>query len=242
MTAGSAIGDRRTTSSSPSRHSSTCSTRGPASEILDVGGGQGVLVPYLAEAGARVTVVDASPKLIAAAKRRHGRSRGRTLPGRRRSPPAGRRRAGGGCVRRRRLPAVAPGHGPAGRRRSRRRLGADRPRPRRRPHDPPGLPAAAALGLGIRRGAEADLSAHRRLPVRDGGADEVARRRAAHALVPSAHQRLRQCLRPMPASPSTPCWSSRTCRPTAGRAGPPAATRARTPRSRSSWDMRAVRR
>ncbi len=44
-------------------------------EILDVGGGQGVLVPYLTEAGARVTVVDASPKLIAAAKHRHGRSR-----------------------------------------------------------------------------------------------------------------------------------------------------------------------
>ncbi len=46
-----------------------------AEEILDIGGGQGVLVPYLTEIGARVTVVDASPKLIAAAKRRHGRSR-----------------------------------------------------------------------------------------------------------------------------------------------------------------------
>lgn len=42
-------------------------------EILDVGGGQGVLAPYLADAEARVTVVDASPKLIAAAKRRHAR-------------------------------------------------------------------------------------------------------------------------------------------------------------------------
>jgi ubiquinone/menaquinone biosynthesis C-methylase UbiE len=40
-------------------------------EILDVGGGQGVLAPYLVEAGARVTVVDASAKLIVAAKRRH---------------------------------------------------------------------------------------------------------------------------------------------------------------------------
>jgi SAM-dependent methyltransferase len=39
--------------------------------ILDVGGGQGVLAPYLAEAGASVTVVDASAKLVAAAKRRH---------------------------------------------------------------------------------------------------------------------------------------------------------------------------
>jgi len=40
-------------------------------EILDVGGGQGVLAPYLVEAGASVTVVDASAKLIAAARRRH---------------------------------------------------------------------------------------------------------------------------------------------------------------------------
>jgi SAM-dependent methyltransferase len=40
--------------------------------ILDVGGGQGVLVPSLVQAGARVTVVDASRRLIAAAGRRHG--------------------------------------------------------------------------------------------------------------------------------------------------------------------------
>jgi len=45
-------------------------------EILDVGGGQGVLAPYIVEAGARVTVVDASRRLIAAAKRRHARLRG----------------------------------------------------------------------------------------------------------------------------------------------------------------------
>jgi ubiquinone/menaquinone biosynthesis C-methylase UbiE len=43
----------------------------PGESILDVGGGQGVLAPYLVEAGARVSVVDASAKLIAAAKRRH---------------------------------------------------------------------------------------------------------------------------------------------------------------------------
>ena len=43
----------------------------PGESVLDVGGGQGVLAPYLVEAGARVTVVDASAKLIAAAKRRH---------------------------------------------------------------------------------------------------------------------------------------------------------------------------
>lgn len=44
--------------------------------ILDVGGGQGVLAPYLVEAGAGVTVVDASARLISAAKRRHTRLRG----------------------------------------------------------------------------------------------------------------------------------------------------------------------
>jgi ubiquinone/menaquinone biosynthesis C-methylase UbiE len=44
-------------------------------QILDVGGGQGVLAPYLVEAGARVTVVDASARLVAAAKRRHARLR-----------------------------------------------------------------------------------------------------------------------------------------------------------------------
>ncbi len=48
-------------------------------EVLDVGGGQGVLAPSLVEAGARVTVVDASAKLIAAAKRRHRSLRGATF-------------------------------------------------------------------------------------------------------------------------------------------------------------------
>lgn len=47
----------------------------PAEEILDIGGGQGVLAAYLAEAGAAVTVVDASARLIAAAERRHARLR-----------------------------------------------------------------------------------------------------------------------------------------------------------------------
>jgi len=61
----------------------------PGEEILDVGGGQGVLVPYLAEAGARVTLVDASRRLVAAAKRRHGRLRdARFLVGDARSLPA----------------------------------------------------------------------------------------------------------------------------------------------------------
>ena len=44
--------------------------------ILDVGGGQGVLAPYLVEAGCGVVVVDASARLIASAKRRHARLRG----------------------------------------------------------------------------------------------------------------------------------------------------------------------
>ena len=58
-------------------------------EILDVGGGQGVLAPYLVDAGARVTVVDASAKLIAAAKRRHRSLRGgRFLVGDARRLPA----------------------------------------------------------------------------------------------------------------------------------------------------------
>jgi len=47
----------------------------PGESILDVGGGQGVLAPYLVDAGAQATVVDASAKLIAVAKRRHGRLR-----------------------------------------------------------------------------------------------------------------------------------------------------------------------
>lgn len=42
-------------------------------EILDIGAGQGVLAPYVVESGARYTGVDASPRLIAAARRRHGR-------------------------------------------------------------------------------------------------------------------------------------------------------------------------
>lgn len=48
----------------------------PGEAILDIGGGQGVLAEPLVEAGATITVVDASARLIAAAKRRHGRLRG----------------------------------------------------------------------------------------------------------------------------------------------------------------------
>ena len=57
--------------------------------VLDVGGGQGVLAPYLVEAGASVTVVDASAKLIAAARRRHRSVKGaRFLVGDARSLPS----------------------------------------------------------------------------------------------------------------------------------------------------------
>jgi SAM-dependent methyltransferase len=44
----------------------------PGEEVLDVGAGQGVLARYIAERGARYTGVDASPRLIALARRRHG--------------------------------------------------------------------------------------------------------------------------------------------------------------------------
>jgi SAM-dependent methyltransferase len=52
----------------------------PGEEILDLGAGQGVLAPYVAARGARYTGVDASPRLIEIARRRHGR-RGRFLVG-----------------------------------------------------------------------------------------------------------------------------------------------------------------
>lgn len=40
--------------------------------ILDIGAGQGVLAPYVVDSGAQYTGVDLSPRLIAAARRRHG--------------------------------------------------------------------------------------------------------------------------------------------------------------------------
>lgn len=52
----------------------------PGEEILDVGAGQGVLAPYIAERGAAYTGIDAGPKLIEFARRRHGRL-GRFLVG-----------------------------------------------------------------------------------------------------------------------------------------------------------------
>jgi ubiquinone/menaquinone biosynthesis C-methylase UbiE len=42
--------------------------------ILDIGAGQGVLAPYVIEAGARYTGLDASPRLVQIARKRHGRA------------------------------------------------------------------------------------------------------------------------------------------------------------------------
>lgn len=44
----------------------------PGERILDIGAGQGVLAPYVAELGALYTGVDASPRLLRIARRRHG--------------------------------------------------------------------------------------------------------------------------------------------------------------------------
>jgi ubiquinone/menaquinone biosynthesis C-methylase UbiE len=61
----------------------------PGEQILDIGGGQGVLAPHLTDLGATVTAVDASAKLIAAARRRHAKLRGaRFLVGDARRLPA----------------------------------------------------------------------------------------------------------------------------------------------------------
>lgn len=52
----------------------------PGEQILDVGAGQGVLAPAIAAAGAGYTGVDAGPRLLAIARRRHG-SQGRFVLG-----------------------------------------------------------------------------------------------------------------------------------------------------------------
>lgn len=44
----------------------------PDESILDIGAGQGVLAPYVARTAARYTGIDASPRLIGLARRRHG--------------------------------------------------------------------------------------------------------------------------------------------------------------------------
>jgi SAM-dependent methyltransferase len=49
-------------------------------QILDIGCGQGVLAPHISGHGASYTGIDASPRLIALAKRRHGKA-GRFIVG-----------------------------------------------------------------------------------------------------------------------------------------------------------------
>lgn len=64
-------------------------------EILDIGAGQGVLAPYIVDTGARYTGVDASARLIAAGRRRHGRL-GRLIVGDSRDLPSVRGLRNGG--------------------------------------------------------------------------------------------------------------------------------------------------
>lgn len=45
----------------------------PGEHILDIGAGQGVLAPYIARASALYTGIDASPRLLDMARRRHGK-------------------------------------------------------------------------------------------------------------------------------------------------------------------------
>jgi len=52
----------------------------PGEDVLEIGAGQGVLAEHVARAGARYTGVDASPRLIDVARRRHGPA-GRFLVG-----------------------------------------------------------------------------------------------------------------------------------------------------------------
>src|SRR3954449_2000229 len=52
----------------------------PGESILDIGAGQGVLAPYITRAGVRYTGVDASPKMVDLARRRHGATGGQSAP------------------------------------------------------------------------------------------------------------------------------------------------------------------
>jgi len=52
----------------------------PGEDVLEMGAGQGVLADHIAGRGARYTGIDASPRLIDTARRRHGRA-GRFLVG-----------------------------------------------------------------------------------------------------------------------------------------------------------------
>lgn len=52
----------------------------PGEQVLDIGCGSAPLAPFVAEAGARYTGIDASPRLLEAARQHHGRA-GRFLLG-----------------------------------------------------------------------------------------------------------------------------------------------------------------
>jgi ubiquinone/menaquinone biosynthesis C-methylase UbiE len=45
----------------------------PGERVLDIGAGQGVLAPFVLRSGARFTGVDASPRLLDLARKRHGK-------------------------------------------------------------------------------------------------------------------------------------------------------------------------
>jgi ubiquinone/menaquinone biosynthesis C-methylase UbiE len=65
----------------------------PGESVLEIGSGQGVLAPKVAAVGGHYTGVDASPKLIDSAKRRHGRSGEFVVGDARRLPASGLRPA-----------------------------------------------------------------------------------------------------------------------------------------------------
>src|SRR5438270_4101937 len=46
----------------------------PGERVLDIGAGQGVLAPFVTRAGARLTGIDASPRLLDLARKRHGKA------------------------------------------------------------------------------------------------------------------------------------------------------------------------
>jgi 2-polyprenyl-3-methyl-5-hydroxy-6-metoxy-1,4-benzoquinol methylase len=56
----------------------------PGEKILDIGAGQGVLAPSIADAQAHYTGIDASPRMLRYAREHHG-DRGRSCPA---TPPA----------------------------------------------------------------------------------------------------------------------------------------------------------
>ena len=116
-------------------------------EILDIGAGQGVLAPYVVEMGARYTGVDASPRLIAAARRRHGRL-GCFLVGDARDLTSVRGLRGGGYDAAVFLLSIQD-MDPLERVLASAAKGAAVLGPDRDPHDSSGLPPAASFRVGL---------------------------------------------------------------------------------------------